>query len=95
MQVRTQYFRNVIDDAIASSAYNLDVSYAVWRTCFEGEEQWLNTVDRTKDYAAGDVWGCIGRWYAGRWYTDAAKEYLSVVYDYYQDRVWESDGFLQ
>ena len=60
MQIRTQYFRAYIDTAVASSAYNLDVAYAVWRSCFEGTETWLNTVERGRQYAAatpGDAWG--------------------------------------
>ena len=32
-----------------------------------------NTVERNGTYAAGDVWGCVGLWFSGRWYvnTDA------------------------
>jgi autotransporter family porin len=94
MQVRTQYFRDSVDGALASSAYNLDVSLAVWRNCFEGRETWLNDVDRGRQYAAGDMWGCIGRWFAGRWYTPAATTYVSAVQDYLARRIWESPEFL-
>ena len=66
MQVRTQYHRDWIDDAIASTAYNVDITYAIMRSCYEGYETWLNTVERGRTYAAGDMWGCFGRWLAGR-----------------------------
>ena len=93
MQVRTQYFRAYIDTAVASSAYNLDVAYAVWRSCFEGTETWLNTVERGRQYAAGDAWGCMGRWFSGRWYTPAATDYMARVRDYLDRRVWTTPEF--
>jgi len=93
MQVRTQYFRPMINDAVASSAYNLDAGYATWRSCYEGVETWLNTVDRGRQYAAGDVWGCVGRWFAGRWYTSDATGYIARVQDYLNRRIWTTPGF--
>jgi hypothetical protein len=94
MQVRYPYFRTTITDAITSTAYNLDLTYAVWRTCFEGEEQWLNTVDRGQTYRAGDVWGCVGRWFAGRWYTQPAKDYIASVQSYDNQHIWQTPGFI-
>ena len=94
MQVRYPYFVTTIGDAITSTAYNLDLAYAVWRTCYEGQEEWLNTVERGQPYAAGDLWGCIGRWLAGRWYTPPARSYIDAVKDYLDQRIWESPGFI-
>ena len=94
MQVRYPYFQSTITDAIASTAYNLDLAYALWRTCFEGEEQWLNTVDRGQPYQAGDQWGCVGAWFAGRWYTQPAKDYISAVQGYVEQRIWTTPGFI-
>lgn len=95
LQVRYRYHGAafVNDNAINSTAYNLDYTYSVWRTCYEGGSAWLNTVDRGQDYSAGDVWGCIGTWYAGRWYTAAATGYISAVQGYLNTRVWESASF--
>jgi hypothetical protein len=93
-QVRTQYFRPYINDSTASSAYNLDIVYATWRSCFEGHETWLNDVERGSQYGAGDLWGCVGRWYSGRWHTAAANEYIGWVQDYLNQRVWTTPGFL-
>jgi autotransporter family porin len=92
-QVRTQYFRAYISDAVASSAYNLDVTYAVWRSCFEGHETWLNTVERGRQYAKGDLWGCVGRWFSGRWHTAAATEYIGRVQSYLRQRIWTTPNF--
>jgi autotransporter family porin len=94
IQDRTPYMRPYINDAAASSAYNLDIGYAIWRSCFEGAETWLNTVDRGRQYAAGDMWGCIGRWFSGRWYTSAATGYMARVQDYLNQRIWTTPNFV-
>jgi autotransporter family porin len=93
MQDRTQYMRPWIDDALASSAYNMDIAYSIWRNCFEGNETWLNTVERGKQYAAGDAWGCVGRWFSGRWYTQPANDYVGGVQDYFNRRIWTTSDF--
>ena len=54
---------------------NVDTAYAIWRACFEGYERWLNQVERGQRYAAGDAWGCVGRWFAGRWHASGADAY--------------------
>ncbi len=80
-------------NAYLSSAYNLDYTYSVWRTCYDGGSSWLNTVERGQDYAAGDLWGCVGTWFAGRWHTPAAEGYITAVKDYLNPRVWETPAF--
>ena len=62
--------------------------------CFEGNETWLNTVDRGRDYAAGDLWGCVGMWFSGRWYTQPAVDYIAAVQDWLNQRIWETPDFL-
>jgi hypothetical protein len=94
-QVRYQYHGSAFanDNAIRSSAANLDYTYAVWRSCYEGELTWLNTVERGSEYAAGDMWGCLGVWFSGRWHVPAADTYNSAVQDYVAQRIWETAGF--
>jgi autotransporter family porin len=78
-----------------STAFNADLTYAIWRACFEGYEWWLNHVERGEEYAAGDAWGCVGRWYSGRWHTSAAEEYIQRVQGYLNDRIWEEAYFQE
>jgi autotransporter family porin len=78
-----------------STAFNLDVGYAEMRACYEGYETWLNDVEQGSHYAAGDMWGCIGRWYAGRWHTSAAEGYITRVKDYLNQRIWEKPEFQE
>jgi hypothetical protein len=85
------------DNAVRSSAYNLDYTYASWRACYEGAYTWLNDVERNGTYRAGDVWGCLGVWFSGRWYvgTDAyLDQHGDSVRWHYENRTWESPTFI-
>ena len=81
------------DNAIRSSAYNLDYTYSVWRSCFEGQLTWLNQFERGGQYAAGDLWGCTGVWFSGRWHTADAETYIGAVQALLASRAWESPAF--
>lgn len=76
-----------------STAMNADTAYAIWRACYDGYETWLNTVPRGSQYHAGDAWGCVGRWFAGRWRTAAADGYIKKVRQYMTERIWETRDF--
>jgi hypothetical protein len=78
-----------------STAMNADAAYAIWRSCYDGYEVWLNNEPRGRPYRAGDVWGCVGRWFAGSWYTPAALSYIAQVKEYLSERIWEQPGFNQ
>jgi len=99
-QVRFTTFRwafptNSTISPITSTAYNLDIALAARRLCYEGSETWLNQFERGRDYAAGDLWGCVGMWFSGRWYTQPSVDYINVVKSYLTQRIWESDNFKQ
>src|ERR1700722_10463663 len=79
----------------ASTAMNADIMYGIWRSCYDGDEVWLNDQPRGKQYQAGDVWGCIGRWFAGSWYTSAADGYIAQVKQYMSEQVWEQPSFAE
>jgi autotransporter family porin len=82
--------------AIASStAMNADAAYAIWRSCFKGYETWLNTVQRGSQYRKGDTWGCVGRWFAGRWRTRPALRYVAKVKKYLREKIWLTPNFQQ
>jgi hypothetical protein len=107
-QVREPYHQSAFEfsavNARNSSAYNLDYTFASWRACFEGVFTWLNTVERGATYGPGDAWGCMGVWYSGRWYTDAAIAYLEGgltpgygdrgVKQHFTLRTWEDPTFI-
>jgi hypothetical protein len=60
-----------------------------------GYETWLNTVDRGRAYRVGDAWGCIGRWFAGRWHTPPAQQYIAKVGKYLREKIWTTKNFQQ
>jgi hypothetical protein len=82
------------NDAAVSTAYNIDYAYAVWRNCFDGNDQWFNQFNPPQPYKAGDLWGCVGSWYSGRWYDAGAISYISKVKSYLAQRIWTTPGFL-
>ena len=78
-----------------STAMNADTAYAIWRSCYDGYETWLNNVPHGSTYRAGDAWGCVGRWFAGRWDTAAANQYVAKVKQYLAERIWTTPDFQQ
>jgi hypothetical protein len=80
--------------AIASStAMSADVAYATWRACYDGDEIWLNNIPHHGRYHRGDLWGCVGSWFAGRWHTARAERYIARVQRYLRERIWLSRRF--
>lgn len=75
-----------------STAFALDYVASQLRGCYEGWESWLAQTG-TKNYAAGDLWGCVGAWYAGDWHSAAAETYLTLVRTTESDRPWLTDAF--
>ena len=95
LQVKYYFFKSGWPSFNTSTAFNLDVAYAVWRACYEGYETWLNDVEHVGVYAAGDLWGCIGRWNQGRWHTAAAENYMDDVRIRINNRFWEKPEFQE
>ncbi len=95
LQVRWNYHTSAFEDnnAVFSTAYNIDYYGSVWRTCYDGGYGWLNDVEKGATYAAGDSDGCLGVWFAGRWRTAPALEYITNVKSNLTNRVWESTSF--
>ena len=78
-----------------STAMDADMAYGIWRSCYDGYETWLNTVDRREQYHSGDAWGCVGRWFSGRWHTSASDGYVTKVKQYESQQVWKTRDFQQ
>ncbi len=76
-----------------STAMNADAAYAIWRSCYDGYETWLNTMPRGSQYHKGDVWGCVGRWFAGQWRNPPALGYIAQVKAYLREKIWHKPKF--
>jgi len=77
--------------ARTSTAFNVDYALAVRRLCFDGKETWMRQFNPA--YASGDLWGCIGRWFSGRWHDANAEQYIAQVRAILGARTWASAGF--
>jgi autotransporter family porin len=95
LQDRHPYQRSAWPGVARSTAMNADLAYAIWRGCFEGYEGWLGAEERGAPYRAGDQWGCVGRWFSGRWRTPDSEDYIAKVRDYLDRRIWEDRDFQQ
>ena len=95
LQNRYPYEQSSWPGIADSTAMNADTAYAIWRSCYDGYETWLNTVEHVGTYQAGDAWGCIGRWFAGRWHTAPAQQYIQTVKKYLRERIWTQPDFQE
>lgn len=93
LQVRYTYNKSAYPMVMTSTAMNVDYAFSQWRSCYEGEMTWLDTVEHTGTYAAGDAWGCTGVWFAGRWRTTAAKTYIARVKSEVKGTTWTTKTF--
>jgi hypothetical protein len=76
-----------------STAFNADYYAGTIRAYYDGMMTWLNTVERGAEYRAGDLWGSLGAWFAGRWWTHPASGYVAQVRGRLAERTWEQGFF--
>ena len=95
MQVKDHYRDGTVDLGgfpwtQRSTALNVDF-YAAWlRSCLDGDfydgGPWLYNGKEVRD----DLWGCVGAWYSGDWYTSGARAYSARVADALARKAWLS-----
>jgi|GEM_PF-2435564 len=73
--------------AYQSTAFNVDYALAIRRACYDGKVTYLGT-----GYQAGDLWGCMGVWFSGDWYSQGAKNYIAQVQQAYNNETWNTYG---
>ncbi len=95
LQNRYPYETSTWPGIETSTAMNADTAYAIWRACFDGYQHWLNSVPHVGTYKAGNAWACVGRWYAGRWRTAPAEQYIAKVRQYLNEKIWTTKDFQQ
>jgi hypothetical protein len=75
-----------------STAFAVDYLAGQLRGCYEGWEHWLGS-NGTPSYASGDIWGCVGSWYAGDWHSTAGDGYTSRVQTEMNNFTWLSSDW--
>lgn len=96
LQIKYKYFASAWPMSRDDTAFSAEYMYGQIRICYEGWTTYLS--QRTPlpgypTYHAGDLWGCLGRWYSGGWYDQGAVNYISKVKAAYDQKVWRSAGF--
>jgi autotransporter family porin len=98
-QVRRPYHckEPVCEEFRTSAAFNADYYGAILRAYHDGKQDWLNDVaaENGKPYRRGDVWGSVGAWYSGRWWSDLARGYIDRVQDALSNRTWSTREFIR
>lgn len=81
-------------------AVAVDYVLALHRACFEGAIDYLKTCAPSPGYPIypnGTIdemnWGCVGQWYSGSWYDQAAITYIADVKANLANRLWNKPGF--
>lgn len=82
MQLKARYYPGSYPLSAASLAFSLDYALAQQRGCYEG------MLFAGPNYASGDLWGCMGFWYSGRWRDQAAEERIVRLGDVLDRKPW-------
>ncbi len=95
MQIKSTVSKGTYPLSQLSTAFNVDYYAASFRYYYDGAATWLNDpcCFSGTTYEAGDVWGSVGAWFAGRWYTTGAVDYINSVKGRLVNRTWSQAGF--
>jgi hypothetical protein len=79
-----------------STAFNVDYSSAWFRACFDGYDTWLNDPSAgNQTYVPGDLWGCVGTWYSGKWHDRSAEIYVKAIKKRLAAKDWLKKDFVK
>jgi hypothetical protein len=96
LQIKYRYFGGTWPMSRDDTAFSAEYVYGELRTCYEGWTTYLNDRQPLPSYPryhAGDLWGCIGRWFSGSWYDQGAVDYIAKVKAALAQRTWRGAGF--
>ena len=96
LQIKWYFFQDAWPMSRDDTAFSAEYTYAMLRACYEGWTSYLNERDPLPGYPryhAGDIWGCLGRWFSGSWYSQGAVDYIAKVETALAEKAWLSPGF--
>jgi hypothetical protein len=91
LQIRSSVWKGSYPASRKSTAFNVDYTLARWRACYSGYITYLK--ENYPTYGSGDLWGCVGHWYSGRWKDAEAEKYVELTKTILQTRKWEQADF--
>ncbi len=96
LQIKYTYFKSEWPMSQQDTAFNAEFVYGWIRNCYEGWADYLYQLTPSPGYAryhAGDIWGCLGFWFSGGWYTSGAINYITIIKQDFQQKPWLQPGF--
>jgi hypothetical protein len=96
LQIKYTYFKTEWPMSQRDTAFSAEFVYGWIRNCYEGWTDYLYSLTPSPGYPsyhAGDIWGCLGFWFSGGWYTAGAINYINSVKQDYQQKPWLQAGF--
>lgn len=96
LQIKYRYFGGTWPMSRDDTAFSAEYVYGELRVCYEGWTTYLNDSQPLAGYPryhAGDLWGCLGRWFSGGWYDQGAVDYIAKVKAALAQRTWRGAGF--
>lgn len=96
LQIKYRYYSSAFPMAREDTAFNADFVYGWLRACYEG---WTNYMYADvpaagyPPYHAGDIWGCVGFWFSGHWYSQDSLSYIATVKAHYTNKDWLAPSF--
>jgi autotransporter family porin len=94
MQIKSTDYHGTYPLSQESTAFNVDYYAGQLRWCYDGNVSWLNSVSGNgATYGPGDLWGCVGFWFSGRWHDAGAESYIAKIKQYLAGRRWTQPGF--
>jgi hypothetical protein len=96
LQIKYTYFKTEWPMSKQDTAFNAEFVYGWIRNCYEGWADYLYGLTPSPGYPryhAGDIWGCLGFWFSGGWYTSGAINYINITKQHYQQKPWLQQGF--
>ena len=96
LQIKYTYFKTEWPMSQQDTAFSAEFVYGWLRNCYEGWADYLYQLTPSPGYAryhAGDIWGCLGFWFSGGWYTSGAINYINIIKQDYQQKPWLQPGF--
>jgi autotransporter family porin len=96
LQVKNYYFQGTFPMSRDDTAFSAEYALGVIRTCFEGWTTYLKDtppLSGYQPYHAGDIWGCLGRWYSGSWYDQDSLDYITQIKSEYTNQTWLQANF--
>lgn len=96
LQIKYTFFKSAWPMARDDTAFSAEYMYGMIRACYEGWTTYLYNVTPLPGYPryhAGDLWGCVGRWFSGSWYDQGAVDYIQKVKTALANKTWLTTGF--